>query len=474
MRLRARLVRIAIVMAVATLRLAQLTQEVRAQASPVAWLDAYREPASRLIGAALADRTAWKRLAELTDTFGHRLGGSPGLEQAIGWAVDQMRGDGLDNVRAEPVKVPHWVRGRETLELVEPVTRPLVMLGLGGSVGTPPEGITANVVVVSSFDDLDARAADVAGKIVLYNVPFTDYGRTVQYRARGASRAARLGAVAALVRSVGPTGLRTPHTGSFSYEAEVAKIPAAAISVEDAEQLQRMQDRRQPIRARLIMEAKTLPDADSANVVAEIVGRERPEQVVVLGCHLDSWDVGTGAIDDGGGCIAAWEALRLMRATGLRPRRTVRAVLFTNEENGLRGGQAYRDRHRAELANHVLMIEADLGFFPPLAFGFSGSDAARSIVSQVAALLDGIDADRVGPSGGGADIGPSVEAGSIPAMSFNGDAQTYFMYHHTPADTIDRVDPMDLSRAVAALGVMAYVVADMPQGLGDGARAGTR
>jgi carboxypeptidase Q len=448
--------------------LAQGAPRARAQAPVPSWLDAYREPSSRLIGAALADETAWDRLAELTDTFGHRLSGSPGLEQAVGWAVERMRRDGLDNVQAEPVKVPRWVRGRESLELVEPVVRPLVMLGLGGSIGTPPEGLTANVLVVSSFDDLEARASDVPGRIVLYNVPFTDYGTTVQYRGRGPSRAARLGALAALVRSVGPTGLRTPHTGGFSYEPDVPKIPAAAIAVEDAEQLQRMQDRREPIRVRLKMEASTLPDADSANVVGEIVGRERPGEVVVIGCHFDSWDVGTGAIDDGGGCVAAWEAVRLMKATGLRPRRTVRAVLFTNEENGLRGGLAYRDRHRAELASHVLMIEADLGFFPPLAFGFTGNDAARATVTQVATLLDGIDAGRVGASGSGADIGPSVEAGAVPSMSFNGDARTYFMYHHTPADTIDRIEPMDLSRAVAALSVMAYVVADAPQRLGEG------
>jgi carboxypeptidase Q len=235
-----------------------------------------------------------------------------------------------------------------------------------------------------------------------------------------------------------------------------------------------MQGRRQSIRARLTMEAATLADAESANVVGEIAGRERPDEIVVLGCHFDSWDVGTGAIDDGGGCIAAWEAVRLMKATGLRPRRTVRAVLFTNEENGLRGGLAYRDRHRAALPNHVLMLEADLGFFPPLAFGFTGNDRARAAVTQIASMLRGIDAGRVGQSGGGADIGPSVQAASIPSMSFNGDAQTYFMYHHTPADTIDRIDPMDLSRAVAAMSVMAYVVADLPQRLGEDGTGGAR
>jgi carboxypeptidase Q len=438
---------------------------VLAQA-PSEWLAPYREPASRLIDAAVADQAAWSRLAVLTDTFGHRLSGSPGLDGAIAWAVAEMKKDGLDNVRAEPAMVPRWIRGRESVEILEPVVRPLAMLGLGGSIGTSHDGIVADAVVVSSFDDLEARAKDVAGRIVVYNVPFTDYGQTVQYRAHGATRAAKLGALAAIVRSVGPMGLRTPHTGSFPYEAGVTRIPAAAIAAEDAEQLQRMQDRGERIRLKLTMEAQTLADAPSANVVGEIVGRERPGETVVVGCHFDSWDVGTGAVDDGGGCVAAWEAVRLLKQLGLRPRRTLRVVLFTNEENGLRGGLAYRDQHRDDLANHVMMLEADLGFFPPLAFGFSGNDRARAAVTQIAALLEGIGVSEVRASGGGADIGPSVQAASIPAMSFNGDAKPYFLIHHTPADTIDRVDPKDLARAVAAMSVMAYVVADMPERLG--------
>jgi carboxypeptidase Q len=429
------------------------------------WLEAYREPAARIVTEATGGPHAWERLAELTDTFGARLSGSENLERAITWAVATMRRDGLENVRAEPVMVPRWVRGAEAVEIVSPVRSPLTMLGLGGSVGTPAEGIEAETFVVSSFAELDAHAADVKGRIVVFNVPFTTYGETVQYRANGPSRAAELGAVAMLLRSVGPVGLRTPHTGALRYAPGGRQIPAAAISVEDAERLSRMQKRGTKTIVRLKMEATFLPDAESANVVAEIRGRERPDEVVVVGGHFDSWDVGTGATDDGGGCIAAWEALRIVKALGLRPRRTLRAVLFTNEENGLRGGFAYRDRYKQELSRHVLMIESDGGVFRPTGFGFSGNDAARQTVERIGSLLAGIDAHRIGPQGGGADIGPSVEAGRIPAMSLAVEGN-YFLIHHTPADTIDRIRPDEIARSTAAIAVMAYVVADLPQRLG--------
>jgi carboxypeptidase Q len=437
-----------------------------AQTGAVTWLDPYRDPASRLVGAALGDTAAWQRLAELTDTFGHRLSGSKSLEDAIAWAVAEMTRDGLQNVRAEKVMVPHWVRGRESADLVAPVRHPLVMLGLGNSVGTPPEGIEAEAVVVRSFEELDARGATLKGKIVVYNVSFTGYGPTVQYRGAGASRAAAHGAVAMLLRSVGQPGLRTPHTGAMNYAPDQPRIPAAAITNEDADRLQRLQDRGQKLVVRLSMEAKMLPDAESANVIAEIVGRERPDEIVLLGCHFDSWDVGTGATDDGGACIASWEAVRLMKKLGLRPRRTVRVVLFTNEENGSRGGLGYRDQHQAELASHVLMIETDGGVFRPLGFGFSGNDASRATVRDIASLLVGVGATRIGASGGGSDIGPSVQAANIPSMSLDVDGSLYFTVHHTPADTIDKIEPADLARCVAALAVMGYVVADLPQRLG--------
>jgi carboxypeptidase Q len=428
------------------------------------WIDAYRDPARRLIDESMSSRFAWERLAEIGDTFGHRLSGSASLDAAIRWAAEQMKKDGLENVRLEPVKVPHWVRGRESLEITSPGRHTLVMLGLGNSIGTPAGGVEADLLVVRSFAELDAAAGRVNGRIVLFNVPFTNYGETVQYRADGPSRAAALGAVAALVRSVGPPGLRTPHTGGLRYAEGQPQIPAAAITTEDADRLQRMSDRGTAVRLRLQMEAKFLPDADSFNVVGEIRGRERPQEVVVVGGHFDSWDVGTGATDDGGGCVVTWEALRLMKKLGLRPRRTVRVVLWTNEENGLRGGLAYRDRHADDLANHVLMLESDSGVFKPTGFGFSGSEAGRARVKEIASLLSGIGADRIEPNGGGADIGPSVQAGSIPAMSLEVEGN-YFLIHHTPADTVDKIDPADMSKASAAIAVMAYIVADMPERL---------
>jgi carboxypeptidase Q len=428
------------------------------------WLDAYRDPAARLIAESQSSPFAWERLALLGDTFGHRLSGSEALENAIKWAVEEMKKDGLDNVRAEPVKVPHWVRGQESVEITSPYRSTLTMLGLGNSVGTPADGIEAELLVVRSFAELDAAGAAVKGKIVLFNVPFTTYGETVQYRSAGPSRAAGLGALAMLIRAVGPPGLRTPHTGSLRYADGTPQIPAAAIPVEDAERLQRMQNRGTKVRVRLRMEAKLLPDADSANVIGEIRGRERPDEVIVVGGHVDSWDVGTGSTDDGGGCVVTWEALRLLKKLNLRPRRTVRVVLFTNEENGLAGGRAYLERHRSELANHVFMLESDSGVFRPTGFGFTGTSTARETLQQIAGLLRGIQADLIGASGGGADIGPSVEAGQLPALSLEVDGN-YFLIHHTAADTVDKIDPADMAKASAAIAVMAYVVADMPDRL---------
>jgi len=425
-----------------------------------AWLAEYRGPAQRLSEAARADDFAWQRLAELTDTFGPRLSGSPALEAALAWAAEQMKADGLENVRLEPVMVPHWVRGAESARLVEPFPSPLVMLGLGRSVGTGPAGVRAEVLVVTSFDDLEFHAAEAKGRIVFFNVPFTNYGETVRYRADGPSRAARLGAVAVLIRSVGPIGLRTPHTGSLDYAEDAPRIPAAALSAEDANRLQRIHDRGQRVAVELKMEAHQEPDAPSANLIGEIRGREKPEEIVLLGGHIDSWDPATGALDDAGGCVATWDVLRLVKKLGLQPRRTLRVVLFTNEENGLRGGTAYRDAHAGEA--HVLAIESDGGVFAPSGFGFSGPDAARATVEAIATLLAPLGADKVGPRGGGADIGPIVRANQVPSMSPSGDSERYFLVHHTPADTVERIAPNEVARHVAALAVMAWVAADLP------------
>lgn len=439
-------------------------QPVHAQ--QVNWLTAYSEPASRIIGTALANRSAWLRLAELSDNIGNRLAGSPQLEQAIAWTIEEMKKDGLENVHAEKVMVPHWVRGHESAEIVSPTHRMMAMLGLGNSVGTKPEGIEAEAMVVRSFSELDAKGGEARGKIVVFNVPFTGYGQTVIYRSSGASRAAKYGAVGMLLRSVGLPGLRTAHTGALKYSAEAPSIPAAAISLEDAETLQRMQDRGSKVVVRLKMEAQMLPDAESANVIAEYRGRTNPDEVVVMGGHIDSWDVGTGSTDDGGGCVVTWSALRVLKQLGLRPRRTIRVVLFTNEENGLRGGLGYRDQHKDELANHVLMLESDSGVFHPLGFGFTGGDKARATIREIATLLRGIGADTISGGGGGADIGPAVAAGHLPSMSLEVDDSEYFRIHHTQADTIDKINPTDLATGVAAIAVMTYVIADMPSRLG--------
>ena len=419
----------------------------------------HRATADRLIDTALADSAAWSKLSELTDRFGHRLSGSATLELAIDWIIDRMKAEGLENVRGEPVMVPHWVRGRESAELVQPRYARLPMLGLGGSVGTPLGGIVGEVLVVGNFDELAARAAEARDRIVLFDVPFTNYGQTVQYRGVGAIEAAKVGAVATMIRSVGPFGMRTPHTGAMRYDPAVPRIPALAITMEDAAMLRRMQARGERIVARVEMEARTLPDAPSRNVIGEIVGRERPDEIVVIGGHIDSWDVGTGAMDDAGGVVIAWEAVRLMHALGLRPRRTIRVVGWTNEENGGRGGQAYRDAHRDELPKHVAAIESDGGVFRPVGFGFTGPDSARAVVRQIARLLARVGADSIGPSGGGADIGPIMQLG-VPGMGHQVDGTRYFWYHHSEADNVDKLDPRDVAMNVAAVAVMAWVLAE--------------
>ena len=434
-----------------------------APSSPT-WLASYQPTADRLIATARSapNTFAWDRLAFMTDTFGPRHSGSPNLDAALRWAEIEMKKDGLDNVRLEPVMVPHWVRGEESLEILEPFPNAVPILGLGGSVSTRTEGVTGELLVVTSFDDLNARKDEARGRIVLFNVAYTNYGDTVRYRGGGASAAAKVGAVAALVRAVGLPGLRTPHTGGMRYEDGAPKIPTAAIPVEDADRFDRMTKRGQKIVLRLKMNARFLDHAPSANLVGEIRGTEKPDEVILVGGHIDSWDVGTGAMDDGGGCVVTWEALRLLKNLGLKPKRTIRVVLFTNEENGLAGGNAYRDAHRAELDKHVLALESDGGVFGARGFGFTGGDAARKTLTEIASLLKPIGADAIGPQGGGADIGPSVTAAKIPSASLDTENSRYFELHHTHADTVDKLSPKDLADNAAAIAFLAYVVADLP------------
>lgn len=437
---------------------------------------AYREVAGQVLGAALVDEAGYERLTYLTTVIGHRLSGSAELETAIDWAVAGMKEDGLENVREQPVMVPHWVRGAESLEVVSPAPRSMHMLGLGRSVGTPPEGITAPVVVVESFDELEALGREgVEGKIVAYAVPWVGYGGTVRYRGAGASRAAKLGAVAALVRSATGLSLASPHTGALRYDEEVPKIPSASITVEDAEWLKRMKALGQEVTVRLKMEAQTLPDALSANVIAEIVGSELPDEVVVLSGHFDSWDVGQGAHDDGASCMAAWRALTLLHQLGLRPRRTLRVVLWTNEENGLAGARAYREALGDDVGKHVAAIEMDGGAERPVGFGLglvgldpeAGDpvfDHALARLRQVSALLAPIEAGEITGGGGGADIGPLMRDG-VPGMALRTVGEHYFDWHHTDADTLDKVEPLNLKKATAMLAIMGYVLADMPDRL---------
>ena len=426
------------------------------------WIDPYRGTAQRLMAAAQENDFAWQRLAELTDTYGARPAWSENLTRAIAWSVEAMKADGLDHVRTERVMVPRWVRGAESAEIVEPPRHPIVMLGLGGTVATPPGGLEADVVVVSSFEDLRTKRAQVVGRIVLFDVAYTTYAETMSYRTGGARLAADYGAAAVLVRSVGPIGLRTAHTGSVNYAPGQTQIPAAAIAAEDANRIARLANAGRRVRVRLVTSGRMEPDVASANVVAEITGRERPEEIVLVGGHLDSWDVGTGASDDGAGCIVTWEALRLMKKLGIRPRRTVRLVLWTNEEHGMHGAAAYGNKYAHAAGNHVLAIESDSGVFAPASLGFSGSAAGRMVIAQIAGLLAPLGLEDIGAGGGGPDIDPIAQAGNVPALAYLGDAARLFQIHHTAADTVERIAPEELSKAAAAIAVMTYVAAEMP------------
>jgi carboxypeptidase Q len=439
----------------------------RAQATVAAQ---YAATSQRIVTAALADSgVAWNKLARFTDYSGNRFTGSPALERGIDWVLAEMKKDGLDNVHSEPAMVPHWVRGAESATLVQPRVARLPMLGLGGSIGTPKGGITADVMVVSTFDELTRRAAEAQGKIVLFDAPFVSYGQTVAYRREGAVAAAKAGAVASLIRSVTPYSMRTPHTGEMEYDPAVRKIPHAAITVEDAMMIHRMIDRGEKVVVRLEMEAQTLPDVPSRNAIGEIRGTEKPDEVVLLSGHLDSWDVGNGAMDDAGGLVVGWEALNLLKRLGLKPRRTIRVVGWTNEETMGRGGLAYRDAHKADADKHVLVVESDGGVFAPESFGFTGSDSARVIMKQISTLLNGVGPIAIGANGGGADIEPMMALG-VPAVGLEVDGSKYFWFHHTEADTVDKLDPVEMQRCVAALAVLAFIVADMPEKLPRAAR----
>jgi carboxypeptidase Q len=429
--------------------------------------------ATRLIDYVLANSQAYETLSYLTDNIGPRLSGSKGAALAVDYTEKRFKEWGID-VRREPVMVPHWVRGEERARLVSHNDQRIVLTALGGSVATPAAGITAEVIEVTSFDQLTALGREkVQGKIVFYNGEmdmslvesgraFEAYGKAVVFRGVGASRAAELGAVAAVIRSVASASLRTPHTGSLRYEEKKPKIPAAAMTTEDAGLVHRLLAKGEKVRMHLVLTPRMLPDVASSNVVAEIRGSERPEEIVLIGGHLDSWDLATGAIDDGSGVVMVMETLRAMKELGLRPKRTIRGVLFMNEENGLRGGRKHFENaaKREEIQKHIAVIESDAGSAPPVGFitTLEGKNLERTQARMK--VLDSITKMRFDSSKHtGADTSPFTDAG-VPGFGFVPDPRHYFDYHHTPADTLDKVDPKALAQDTAAVAALAYVIAE--------------
>jgi Peptidase family M28/PA domain len=447
----------------------------------------YKADADKILKASETDDDGYVALTYLCDHIGKRLSGTPQLNTAVEWGAELMRKAGLQNVTVQPVMVPRWVRGSESAAIVAPVTKPLHMLGLGMSVGTPKDGITAGVVFVPSFAALDAMTPEqVQGKIVVFNPGWHGYGVNVAYRALGPSKAAAKGAVGVLVRSATGLAMQTPHTGALHYDEKVTKIPAAAISVEDALMIERLA-KEGPVTVHLQMDAHMEADVQAGNVMGEIVGSEHPEQVVSIGGHIDSWDVGQGAQDDGAGIMGAFQAVTLLHKLGLKPKRTIRLVFWVNEENGEAGGRAYRKLIGDKIGDQVATIEMDEGAEKPLGMGFGGfafmmpgapafdvnklsADERRSfeVLQDIASLLGPIGADTVSPGGGGSDIEAITDDG-VPSLSPRTEATHYFDWHHTEADTLDKVDPVELRKNAAMLAVVAYVLADM-----DGRLVGTK
>ncbi|HWH82320.1 MAG TPA: M20/M25/M40 family metallo-hydrolase [Burkholderiaceae bacterium] len=444
-------------------------------AEPPSLAATYKARADQLIGAALVDDEGYAHLAYLCDHIGKRLSGSEPLERAIAWAEALMRNEGLANVTLQPVTVPKWVRGAESGAIVAPVAKPLHLLGLGMSVGTPPGGITAEVVVATSLEHLQQLGrAKVEGKIVVFDAPYEGYGKSVRVRGAGPVQAAALGAVGVLVRSITPLAVQLPHTGTTSVSTTGPNVPAAAITAEDATLLSRLTAQGAPVRVHVEMGAHREPDVPSANVMGEIVGSTNPEEIVVLGGHIDSWDVGQGAHDDGSGIVAAFEALHLINKLGLKPRRTIRVVFWVNEENGVAGGRAYRAALGDKVGNHVAAIEMDGGAEAPVGYGFGASKPGQPVLPEeqrsfellrdIATLLKPVGADTIKPGGEGTDIAPLMRAG-VPGLGEETTMAHYFDWHHTEADTLDKVDPVEFRKNIASLAVMAYVLADMPERL---------
>ena len=421
---------------------------------------------------------AWEQLAHLTENIGPRPAGSPGAQAAIEYVGAALKRLGLE-VRLEPVQVSHWVRGEEKAEVTAfpgqaaNAPRHLVLTALSGSSATPTDGLNAEVIVVHSFAELSALPREkVAGKIVLYNVSYDErkalagsafeaYGEAVVYRVDGAKSASALGAVASLIRSVGGANFRLPHTG-FS---KPAGIPAAALAAEDADLVEHLAEQGS-VRMHLVLTPQTFPDVTSYNVIADLKGSEHPEQVVVVSGHLDSWDLGQGAIDDGAGVVMAMEAAEVLQRLHLRPRRTLRVIAWMDEENGGGGHEAYGKDYAAEMVNHIAAIESDAGAAHPIGFAMKMTPDALASLRAVADVLRPVGATlfqsiEYSP---GSDIEPIVKAG-VPGIGIIPDSRHYFDYHHSAADTLDKVDPQELKENAAAMAVMGYAIAAMPEPL---------
>ncbi len=429
----------------------------------------YQGTAETIVREALTSNQSYEMLANLLAATGHRLSGSPGAAKAVEWTKATMEQLGFDKVWLEPVTVPHWVRGStESASVLAAGKRtaiPLRVTALGGSIGTPEGGITAEVVEVKSFDELRSLGEKAKGKIVFFNRPmdraylhtFEAYGRAVNQRGAGAIEAARAGGVAALVRSMTTRIDDSPHTGAMWYRDTITKVPSAAVSTRDAERLSAFLEKEPHLKVNLRLSCSTLPDVESANVIGQLTGSEYPNEVIVIGGHLDSWDLGVGAHDDGSGCVQSIEALRILKKLGLKPKRTIRAVMFMNEENGLRGGRAYAAVERPG-ERHIAAIESDEGGFTPRGFGI-GDSLAYSAISQWAPLFEFMDASQIRFGGGGADISPLARKG-VPPIGLMVDPHRYFDVHHSENDILENVNERELALGAGAMAILAYVIAE--------------
>jgi carboxypeptidase Q len=431
----------------------------------------------RLQQAALNSDYAYRQVAHLANNIGPRLTGSAQAAKAVEYVANELKAIGCE-VQLENVMVPHWVRGEETAALIEfpgqaqNTTQKIVLCALGASVATPPEGIEADVVAVRNFDELKSMPRDkVAGKIVLFNYPFDKqmaaegsggeaYGEAVVYRSKGPSAAARQGAVACLIRSVGGADYRLPHTGQTDYADDKQKIPAGAVTAEDADLIVDLV-RQGRVKMKLVLTPQTLPDIESANVIGDIKGSEHPEQIIIVSGHLDSWDLGTGAIDDGAGVAVSMEAANLIQKLHLKPKRTIRVIAWMNEENGEAGSKQYAKDHEKEWANHFAAMETDNGAGHPLGIHVKANAEVKKTLAPVAAILQDSGAGRVDlVEHCGADIEPLEKAG-VPSFSPIQDSRFYFNYHHTAADTLDKIVPKELAENSAVVAVAAYALANM-------------